>query len=368
MAVSFVAFQEHPETLSAVNEQLTKAVSEIEGFNTQGCLAITLCSAAILSRYNSILGIIDCKIGDMGVVKVAEFVANIIEVFCRFFNINPQDFQSITAISESIQEIINKISGALRTIFGDDIPKCERKKRWGPLAISERIKQKLSKFEDKAPIVQRTLSSFERLFTAVEKIDDNFENLKSTQRVQTNVQRSNAFDGDDDDTQKVEMQPLLAAQIAEKEDLNFEEVKSIGRFFQHLETIMSYGILLFKNEDEILDPLLGHIDECVRILEKFVVLHPLYQILCGKNYLSKLKVVVKKIVSLLENSSLKMNSPSSFLKEFNKNYPNLLYIVCESFVNDKIKNKIEKLPDPIENLINGALDGALSKFKNKFKL
>jgi hypothetical protein len=126
-------------------------------------------------------------------------------------------------------------------------------------------------------------------------------------------------------------------------------------------------VLLFKNEDQLLEPLLSLIDECTRILDKFNVLHPLYKIILGKNYLSKLKVIVKQIVTLLENSNLKLNSPSSFLKEFNKNYPNLLYVVCESFVNDKIKQKIEILPDPIEKLINNALDNTLSKFKNKFK-
>ena len=58
MALAFVVFQDNPETLDAINEQLSKAISEIQGFNTNGCLAIALCSAAILSRYNSILGLI----------------------------------------------------------------------------------------------------------------------------------------------------------------------------------------------------------------------------------------------------------------------------------------------------------------------
>lgn len=294
---------------------------------------------------------------------MAEFVANIIEVFCRFFNINPQDFDNITAIADSIEEIVNKIANSLRSIFGDDIPKCERSKKWGSLAITDRIKKKLDKFENRAPIVSRSITSFEKLFTAIEAIDDNFEMLKTTKREQRALQLS----PDENDTQRNESMPLLAQEVAAKDEVNYEDIKSIGRLFQKLETIFSYGVLLFKNEDDLLEPLLVLIDECTRILEKFNTLHPLYKIILGKNYLSKLKMVVKQIVTLLEKSNLKLNSPSSFLKEFNKNYPNLLYVVCESFVNDKIKQKIEILPDPIEKLINNALDNTLSKFKNKFK-
>lgn len=70
MAVAFVVFQDHPDILDLINEQLNKAVSEIQGFSTNGCLAIALCGAAILSRYNSILGIIDSALGKLGIVKV----------------------------------------------------------------------------------------------------------------------------------------------------------------------------------------------------------------------------------------------------------------------------------------------------------
>ena len=159
----------------------------------------------------------------------------------------------------------------------------------------------------------------------------------------------------------------MLAQIAEKQTSVFEQVTSVGRFFQHLETIMSYGVLLFSNEDEILNPLLEHVDECSRILEKYFTLHPMYKILLGPNYLSKLKVVIKKIVALLEGSDLKINSPDEFLKELKQKYPNLLYMLCESVLNDKLKKKLEILPDGVENALNDAMDGALNKLKKKFK-
>ena len=146
-----------------------------------------------------------------------------------------------------------------------------------------------------------------------------------------------------------------------------EQITSIGRFFQHLETILSYGVLLFRNEDEVLNPLLDQIDEVTRILEKYLKLHLLYKIISGRNYLSKVKVIIKKIIEIIESSHLKINKPREFLKELSLKYPNLLYLLCESVINDKIKQKIDFLPDGIENAINSALDGSLSKLKNKIK-
>jgi hypothetical protein len=124
---------------------------------------------------------------------------------------------------------------------------------------------------------------------------------------------------------------------------------------------------MFKNEDEVLNPLLDQVDESTRILEKFAGLHPLYKILCGTNYLSKIKVIVKNIIRILEQSKLKINSPKDFLTEFRQRYPDLLYLLCESFLNDNLKKKLEFLPDPLENALNDALSGALNKFKNKLK-
>ena len=87
-----------------------------------------------------------------------------------------------------------------------------------------------------------------------------------------------------------------------------------------------------------------------------------------KNYLSNLKVVAKKMIDLLKNSKLIVNSPKEFLNELKQKYPNLIYILCESFLNDKLKQKLEFLPDGLENAINNSMDKALSRFKDKFKI
>ncbi|CAF0765942.1 unnamed protein product [Brachionus calyciflorus] len=361
MSIAFVVFQDHPESMKAITDNVTKAIDHVQGYGTQGCCAIAFCGVAILSKFNSILGAIDQKLGELGVVKVADFVTQIIEIFCRFFNIDIRDTEKIQAISESIQDMVKSVSGVLKKIFGDSIPDMDRKKKWGPLSITERIRAKLSKFENQSQIVGRTVNSFEKFFNTVEKIDDNFEDLK------INKNTSRAYGSTDEDTDKIEARPLLATQIADKQLSAFEQVTAIGRLFQHLETILFYGVLLFKNEDEVLNPLLDNVDECTRILEKYAGLHPLYKILCGPNYLSKLKVIVKKIANLLESSKLKFNSPREFLAELKQRYPDLLYLLCESYLNDNLKQKLEFLPDPLENALNDAMNGALSKFKNKFK-
>ena len=66
----------------------------------------------------------------------------------------------------------------------------------------------------------------------------------------------------------------------------------------------------------------------------------------------------------ISGSNLKINSPEEFINELRQKYPNLLYLVCESVLNDKLKKKLEFLPDGIENALNGAMDDALKKMKN----
>ena len=138
---------------------------------------MTFCGLAILSRFNSILGSIDELLGKLGVVKVAEFIAQIIEVFCRFFNIDIRDTQKIAAISDSIQDMVGGVQSALSAVFGDSIPSMKRSKKWGPLAITEKIRSKLSKFETQSVMVERTVNSFERFFKQVEKVEKIHDDL-----------------------------------------------------------------------------------------------------------------------------------------------------------------------------------------------
>lgn len=356
----------YPHTLKRINEQLNDAVEKINGHTELGCFALTFCGAAILSNFNRILGLIDEKIGELGMPKLAEQFLSLIEVFCRFINLDLRDQARLAALSESVQDMIKGITQVLRSLIGDSVPGTERKHKWGPLSVTERIRAKLAKFETQSPIVSRTISSFEKFFNAVRRLDDDFEDLKTKSVV---AQRSLAVvDAQDpEEINKIEAKRSFANEILLSHEANFEQVKEAARIFQHIDTIMTYGVLLFKNEDDVLNPLLDHVDECTQILNKFASLHPIYKILLGKNYLSKLKLVLKKILDLIKNSNLIINSPKEFLKELRQKYPNLIYLLCDSYINDKIKQKIEFLPDGLENALNASMDKALAKFKEKFK-
>lgn len=80
MSIAFVMFHEHPDVMKSISDQVNKAIGEIQNFGTNGCIAVACFSTAILSRFNTILGTMDELIGKFGLVHVAQFVADIIEV------------------------------------------------------------------------------------------------------------------------------------------------------------------------------------------------------------------------------------------------------------------------------------------------
>ncbi len=100
--------------MSSINDQIVQATNELRGFNQGGCFTITFCAIAIVNKLQNIILVIDKKIGDLGIKKIAEFIADTIEIFCKYFNIDIKDFQNFTAISESIQDFISTITSSLK--------------------------------------------------------------------------------------------------------------------------------------------------------------------------------------------------------------------------------------------------------------
>jgi hypothetical protein len=136
---------------------------------------------------------------------------------------------------------------------------------------------------------------------------------------------------------------------------------------QNIELILTYGILALKNEDDVLQPLSNYVDECTHILEKYSQLHPLYKLVCGANYLSKLRVFINKIVDLLKNSKLKLNSPEEFLNEIKQRYPELLRMLADDIIQDQIKKHVgDILPDGVENFLDDAAKNIFGKISSKF--
>jgi len=136
---------------------------------------------------------------------------------------------------------------------------------------------------------------------------------------------------------------------------------------QNIELILTYGILALKNEDEVLQPLSNYVDECTQVLEKYSQLHPLYKIICGANYLSKLRVFINKIVDLLKNSNLKLNSPEEFLVEIKERYPELLRMLADDIIQEKFKKHVaDKLPEGVGDILDGAMKNVFGKLSSKF--
>ncbi len=73
MPIAFVVFREYPEVMGSLSESIESAIEQIDSHGSQGCLALTLCGASLLSQFNKILGVVDELIGRFDVTKVAEF-------------------------------------------------------------------------------------------------------------------------------------------------------------------------------------------------------------------------------------------------------------------------------------------------------
>lgn len=236
--------------------------------------------------------------------------------------------------------------------------------RFAPLEMTKKIHRKISKFGNKAPMVDKTLTSFERFYQAANKLDDN---LIQKHGPRLAAQADAAAESDEPMLASAEVDLTRSDAVEVAAANTVKEVGVIGRMMQNIELILTYGILALKNEDDVLQPLSGHIDECTQILEKFSQLHPLYKIICGGNYLSKLRVFINKIVDLLKNSNLKLNSPEEFLAEIKMRYPELLRMLAGDLIQGAVKDHLaDKLPDGVENLLDNAAKSIFSKFTSKF--
>jgi hypothetical protein len=245
------------------------------------------------------------------------------------------------------------------------------------ISITNHIQTKSDLFEARAPAVRKLIISFEEFYKSIELILADIKNtmiyIKPSFDESTIEIKKKTTDSKTETTTVLShlVFKITNEEIEELSKLNENistaqrEVKVIGKFFQKIETLLCYLILLFKNDEEIIFPLAGHIDECSRIIRKYCSIHIIYKISYGKNFMSKLKVAVKRVIDLLSTTKLALNSPKQFFNEFKEKYSDLLYLLFESYVNIKVKSKTQKLPDPIEKAINEALDSILSAWKNE---
>jgi hypothetical protein len=359
MAIAFVVLHEHPETVKSITVHVETAIKQIEIFDGKGgksCLSLLCCIPCILSRFGQILGLIDQKVGKLGVVKIAEFLSSIMEIFCKLTNIHVS-MDLIVGVAHSIHDLVNTMAGALRPLFSKKIPDMNRKSKWAPLDIANTIRNNLAKFENKSAIVERTVNSFENVFKAVETAESSFEKVASNHH---KTQSS---------TDSVHL--VLASEVTSEHEAILNQVSQMGKFFQCTETIITYGILAISDEQHTLEKIMDNIDECSRILNKFAGLHIVYKVICGTKYLSKLSEFAANIINLLEHSNLKINSPGQFVSDLKRSYPKLLFMLVDSIVGDNnlaIKNILEapKHLDKANQIVNDIQNNPIGHAQNAF--
>lgn len=178
MPLAFVMFHEHPRVMNSITSSIDQAIVKVEDHGSMGCFTLAVCGGALLTKFYTILSIIDKKIGEFNIDSVCEFIVDIIEVFCKYFDIDLSDTDKLAALADSITEIIKTVSGKMKVMFGNILPEVERERKWGPLSITKKIKAKLSQFDTGSAIVERTMNSFEEFFKAVEGIDDRYERTR----------------------------------------------------------------------------------------------------------------------------------------------------------------------------------------------
>jgi hypothetical protein len=130
--LAFVIFQEKPDILESINDQLEKASNIASKYSkTYYSRIISTMSTPISAEFNKILAIIDRKIGDFNLVKLAEHVANIIEVFCKFVYVDIKGAKRLFYFANSIQGIVTKVEKSMKKLNPKVEVVSERKKQWG---------------------------------------------------------------------------------------------------------------------------------------------------------------------------------------------------------------------------------------------
>lgn len=121
----------------------------------------------------------------------------------------------------------------------------------------------------------------------------------------------------------------------------FIEVEKMARSIQKLETVTSVLIGAFMSEENIIYPLIGHLDECTRIIEKYIRLNVVYKLVYGCNFLSKLKIVYARIDNLMGTSRIDLKSNVELTAEFKRVYPELVYLLFDSFLVSKVRAQVD---------------------------
>ena len=86
--------------------------------------------SSILSNFKKYRALLDQQIERIGIEKIISNVYENLEIFCKCYDFESESIiDSITEMSDSIQETVENVSAALCSVFGDSIPCFEMTKK-----------------------------------------------------------------------------------------------------------------------------------------------------------------------------------------------------------------------------------------------
>jgi hypothetical protein len=372
MSLAFVIFQEKPNIINNISEQIKKVQNVIESISKRNFLLnARIFDSYLFHELDEILSSIDNSIGQFNLVRIEEFVLNIIEVLCKYIQVDLKQMDKFILV-----DLINNFA----VFFNKEFKKSDfykpnfdlirRENKWSILKFTELIYINIELFDESRNVIERLIISFKRLFNSLEDFEKQFKSTLEQINLLKKLPKLIRFEDNKVMTIPQKNEFILdsirkTSYFNEFDNVNlqgsgiYQMIESIGKTLQKIEAFLIYTIIFTKNQEDILYPLSGHLDECSRILEKFCHLHILFKLTNGDSFLNKLNVIVKRIIDLFEssNSKLKLKDfDSREAKEYMEYFSELIYTIGVTTlqINDKIE--FEKV---VLNLTNEFIDKKL---------
>lgn len=131
--------------MSAINEELKKIESLMNRSSNARGTRVHL-STDSLKEVDDSLEVIDLKIGEFGLVSIAEFIADIIEIFCQYVGGKVEVEQtSVSRANSLIEKMVATVGPKLKAANANYESLEKRVDNWGMLPLSRRIQVRLIK-------------------------------------------------------------------------------------------------------------------------------------------------------------------------------------------------------------------------------
>lgn len=144
MSLAFIIFQEYPKTISAISSQLTRVEQMLTKSGQSSAPRKIRLSNESANEVDDAIEFVDAKIGEFGLVSIAEFIADIIEVFCQYVG-GRMDLErtNIGLANEFLGKLLAAIGPKLNAVNSEyDSPE-KRLSNWALLPLSQRIQVEL---------------------------------------------------------------------------------------------------------------------------------------------------------------------------------------------------------------------------------